>query len=256
MRMARLAPGPDAADLVRHYWIPQWEVPPGRAERQVVLGYPACNLVVEPDVITLSGPTTRVSHRDLAGSSWAVAALLRPAAGLPLLQSLSLPEAGHPVTALRDLVDRQMTVGDENLRRTITIAMARGRVDSAVAALEEFLLRLRPAVTPDGLLANRLQEVVEHNAVPRVEELAGALAISSRSLQRLARTHIGVTPGAMIRRRRLQDAADEVRQAPGADLTDVALRHGYADHAHLTREFRRVLGFTPSQYRTSAGGGR
>lgn len=247
--MTRLPPGPDAADLVRHYWIPQWEVPPGRTERQVVLGYPACNLVVEPDVITLSGPTTRVSYRDLTGNSWAVGALLRPAAAVPLLQAVSRAEAGHPVTAVGDLVDRELIIGDDYLRATVTGAMREGRIQQAVAALEEFLLRLRPAVTQDGLLANRLQEVVELEAVRRVEGLAARLALTSRSLQRLAREHVGVTPGAMIRRRRLQDAADEVRRQPDADLTEVALRHGYADHAHLTREFRRVLGFTPSQYR-------
>lgn len=252
MRMVRLPPGPAADDLVRHYWIPQWDVPPGRTERQVVLGYPACNLVVEPDVITVSGPTTRVSHRDLTGRSWAVAALLRPAAGLPLLQSVDLVHAPHPVADVSAMVDRELIVNDDDLRLAITAAMARGRMDRAVAALEKFLVRLLPAVTPDGLLANRLQQVVEQTAVPRVEDLATALALSARSLQRLARSHVGMTPGAMIRRRRLQDAADEVRRNPDADLTDVALRHGYADHAHLTREFRSVLGLPPSQYRTGA----
>jgi AraC-like DNA-binding protein len=29
----------------------------------------------------------------------------------------------------------------------------------------------------------------------------------------------------------------------------VAADLGYADHAHLTRDFRTVLGFTPSAYR-------
>jgi AraC-like DNA-binding protein len=249
LRMTRVPPGPDAVDLVRHYWIPQWEVPAGHTERQVVLGYPACNLVVEPEGVTLSGPTTKVSHRDLTGTSWAVAALLRPAAGQPLLQTVSRAGAGHPVTAVGDLVDREMIIGDDDLCGSVPGAMVRGRVDLAVAALQEFLLRLRPAVTPDGLLANRLQELVEQTAVRRVEDLAAELALSPRSLQRLARGHIGLSPGAMIRRRRLQDAADEVRRQPDADLTEVALRHGYADHAHLTREFRTVLGFTPSQYR-------
>ena len=35
-----------------------------------------------------------------------------------------------------------------------------------------------------------------------------------------------------------------------ATAFEIAADLGYADHAHLTREFRRVLGFTPSGYRS------
>ena len=116
------------------------------------------------------------------------------------------------------------------------------------------MLPLRAALAPDAVLANRMQQVVESSAARRVDELARALAVSSRSLQRLARTYVGLSLDSMIRRRRLQDAADEVRRDPNADLATVAVQHGYADHAHLTREFPDVLGFTPSQYRTHSRG--
>lgn len=253
VRITRLPPGEDVADLVRHYWIPLWDLPAGRTERQIVLGYPACNLVVEPHAVTLAGPTTRASHRDLSDSGWAVGALLRPAAG-PALLSAGI--TGEPVS-VADLVDREVTVdtGDiGDLRDAVTVAMSRGDVADAVAAVEDFLRGLRRAVTDDGLLANRMQDVVEGLPVRTVDEVARALAVSPRTLQRLARTCIGLSPSTMIRRRRLQDAADVVRREPGADLATVAAEHGYADHAHLTREFRDVLGFTPSQYRTESGG--
>jgi AraC-like DNA-binding protein len=53
----------------------------------------------------------------------------------------------------------------------------------------------------------------------------------------------------LIRRRRLQEAAERVRGDPRADLARIAHDLGYVDHAHLTTDFRRVLGFTPSGYR-------
>jgi AraC-like DNA-binding protein len=257
VRMTRLPPGDDVADVVRHYWIPQWDLPPGQTKRQVVLGYPACNLVVEPGVVALSGPSTRVTHRDLTGRSWAVGALLRPAGGAALLASgLAFGPLAGLASGLADgplsvaaMVDREIPVQADDLRAAVTDGMARADVPGAVAALEEFLRGLRGSVTADGLLANRMQELVEGPAVRRIDELATELAVSARTLQRLARTFVGLTPSAMIRRRRLQDAADVVRRNPGADLATVAVEHGYADHAHLTREFRDVLGFTPSQYR-------
>src|SRR5690625_2290018 len=64
---------------IRWFWIPRWRLPPGRASRQKLLAFPASNLVIEPRGVTLSGPTTGASHRDLRGTGWAVGALLRPA---------------------------------------------------------------------------------------------------------------------------------------------------------------------------------
>jgi AraC-like DNA-binding protein len=55
----------------------------------------------------------------------------------------------------------------------------------------------------------------------------------------------------MIRRRRLQEAAERLRTDRAADLATVAAELGYADQAHLCGDFRAVLGFTPSSYRAS-----
>src|SRR5699024_8537395 len=136
---------------------------------QVVLGYPACNLVVEPHLVALSGPTTRASHRDLSGSGWAVAALLRPAAGPVLLSAQAIrgpvpagARAGRAATIdVSALVNRQWPVERDELRTAVTAAMARGSLPDAVAELEGFLRGLRDNVTADGLLANRMQELVE-----------------------------------------------------------------------------------------------
>ncbi|MGO2683442.1 MAG: AraC family transcriptional regulator, partial [Microbacterium sp.] len=37
----------------------------------------------------------------------------------------------------------------------------------------------------------------------------------------------------------------------GADLAAIAAELGYADHAHLTNDFRVVLGITPRSYRSA-----
>jgi transcriptional regulator GlxA family with amidase domain len=65
--------------------------------------------------------------------------------------------------------------------------------------------------------------------------------------------HVGLSPAAMIRRRRLQEAAQRVRENPEADLASIAAELGYADHAHLTRDFQAVLGIAPRTYRSEAG---
>lgn len=120
----------------------------------------------------------------------------------------------------------------------------------APTAFAEWMLRRIPPPSEEALLANRLVEAAETDSgLVTVTDLAAQLSISPRSLQRLAVKYVGLPPSALIRRRRLQEAADQLRQAPGVDLTALAQRFGYADHAHLTNDFRRSLGFTPSGYR-------
>src|SRR5689334_25347207 len=76
----RIPPPRPVEQFVRWFWIPEWQIQPGRSSRQHLIAFPACNLVVEPDAVGLAGPTTRSSYRDLTGTGWAVGALLRPAA--------------------------------------------------------------------------------------------------------------------------------------------------------------------------------
>ncbi|MET3903494.1 helix-turn-helix domain-containing protein [Paenarthrobacter sp. 4246] len=246
------------AGLVQWFWIPEWDIEPGRTSRQHLIAYPASNLVVQPADVIFSGPTTRAAHRDLTGSGWAVGALLRPAA-VPLFTD----DPG----ALRD---RQLALELTELHTAVSAAMAPPRSamqprsattrddgthrKRAVEAFVAWLVSLDAVLSEEALLANRMMDVIASDPeVLLLEDAAARLAVSSRTLQRLARKYIGLSPAALIRRRRLQDAAERTRSDPTADLAAIAVELGYADHAHLTNDFQKYLGFTPSRYRRSAG---
>ncbi|MUN55375.1 helix-turn-helix domain-containing protein [Kocuria koreensis] len=236
-------PAPAALrELVRWFWIPRWDLPPGRTIRQQVLPFPASNLVVEPGGAILAGPTTGPSQRDLSGQGWAVGALLRPAAIFAISQNPSgtrdvevpfeAPELHRSVSAAMSLEDR---------------ALGRER---AIHAYSAWISEHCPAPDDSGLLANEMEErISSHASIGRVDQLASSLHISVRRVQRLAHRYVGVSPLSMIRRYRLQEAAQHLRDDPSLTITAVAARLGYADHAHLTADFRRVLGFTPHSYR-------
>ena len=238
----RVPPPGRVSSLVRWFWIPEWDLAPGRVSRQEVIGFPASNLVVEASLVGLAGPTTRRSFRDLTGRGWAVGALLRPAA----LSQLS-PE---PVM----LRDRYRCLDLPELHVAVAAAMTgRGDGDArrarAVEVFADWLGGLAPA-SAEGLLANAMAELVDGDPTVRtVGDAASRLGVSVRTLQRLARRHVGLPPAAMIRRRRLQEAAERLRNAPDTDIAALAADLGYSDHAHLAGEFRTVLGFTPSSYR-------
>ncbi|UVJ39763.1 helix-turn-helix transcriptional regulator [Arthrobacter sp. CJ23] len=240
-------PAPAAvADLVQWFWIPEWDIQPGRTSRQHLIAYPASNLVVQPDAVEFSGPTTHATYRDLAGRGWAVGALLRPAA-VPLFTDDpgSLRDTGLalPLHDLRLSVSAAMDSPDGGARR-----------ERAVAAFVAWLVSLGAVVSDEGLLANAMMEVIASDSgVTRIEDVASRISVSPRTLQRVARKYIGLSPSVLIRRRRLQDAAERSRTDPSADLAEIAAELGYADHAHLTNDFQKYLGFTPSTYRRSFG---
>ncbi len=75
-----------------------------------------------------------------------------------------------------------------------------------------------------------------------------------RAVQRLARRSIGLPPLAVIRRYRLQEAAQRLREDPELPIARVAAELGYADQAHLSTDFRRTLGRAPREYRHDARG--
>ena len=101
-----------------------------------------------------------------------------------------------------------------------------------------------------ALAANRMEDVVTSDrSILRVDQLARRLDLSIRSLQRLSERYIGLPPLAVIRRYRLQEAAQRLREDSSVTVAQVAVELDYADHAHLTADFRRVLGLSPSRYR-------
>jgi AraC-like DNA-binding protein len=117
----------------------------------------------------------------------------------------------------------------------------------ARAAVEAELRRLLP-VDEEGLLVNAVVEDVETSPdLLRVDELCARFDISERTLQRLLHKRIGLGPKWLIRRRRLQEAADRLRDAD-AELAGIAADLGYADQAHFTRDFRKATDLTPGEF--------
>ena len=74
--------------------------------------------------------------------------------------------------------------------------------------------------------------------------MAAAAGVSVRTLQRLFRTEVGLTPTEVLRVRRFRAAA--VATLRGATGTAAASDAGYSDQPHWVRECRRVTGHTPT----------
>lgn len=86
----------------------------------------------------------------------------------------------------------------------------------------------------------------------RVDEVARRVGLGPRHLADLVRDELGVGPKGLARVMRFTHASArltaEVRVGRRPVLADVAARCGYADQAHLSREFRSFMGLAPSAW--------
>ncbi|KUM90188.1 MULTISPECIES: helix-turn-helix domain-containing protein [Streptomyces] len=90
---------------------------------------------------------------------------------------------------------------------------------------------------------------------PSLADLASDLGLSRYQLLRAFRTTMGVPPYAWLAQYRVGRARALLES--GLRPSEVAALVGFADQAHLSRWFRRVLGVTPGAYRNSVqDGGR
>lgn len=99
-----------------------------------------------------------------------------------------------------------------------------------------------------SLMTRRLHEHVSN------AEMARAAGMSPRAFERSFQREYGLPPQQYLKRLRVQTACRmlvDTRESIAA----IALRCGFADQSHFTREFRRVTGDTPGAYREKYGAG-
>jgi AraC-like DNA-binding protein len=235
--------------FVERYWSVRWDLngkPPFRSE---VLSHPSVNLSVESGTeprfgfampaVLLHGVVTRRFSVDLTGAGRVTAVKFRPGGftaltgALPGRNTVAPPGDLLGIPATRLLDDVLAPEDDDGRAAALDAALAPLATDPPDAYLD--LLGLVGAMISD-------RELV------RVDQVAALGGLSVRSLQRLFAGYVGVTPKAVLARYRLQDAAAAIDAGEVDDLAGLATSLGWFDQAHFSRDFRAVVGVTPSAY--------
>ena len=151
------------------------------------------------------------------------------------------------VLALLDEAVRQLQTSDEVAHGTILEATSflRKQVDSEPAQ-----------GLPDRggrLLAWQARKVRDHidshlTGPVSVADLCVLIGRSKAHFSRSFKRTFGEPPHAFVIRRRLELAARYMLQTD-APLSDIALRCGFIDQAHLSKQFRQSTGQTPAAWR-------
>jgi AraC-like DNA-binding protein len=246
--LSRPPPPADLAPFLDYFWVVRWDLRGQPAHEQQILPHPNVNLVFEADGPGIFGVDHSIFTRRLAGEQKAIGMRFRPGGFRPFY--------GQPVSGLNDRVVPARELFGPRADAECAAAMAPDADDDAMVAAAVRLLRGFGA-TPDPVVdqvAGIVDRITADPGLLRVATLARDLGMSERRLQRLFTEYVGVSPKWVMRRARLHEAARRVDDGEQVDWATLAFDLGYADQAHLTRDFTDTLGVPPARYATRAAG--
>jgi len=185
------------------------------------------------------GPTTAPSFAVLPPGTIVVGTRFRPAAASGALR-----------VSVADLLDEEIPLNDVWGRRAEREAarVTDGRTLAAKLAAMDVVIAdgLKRAASPDCAVLAAADWLAKRPAA-RVSELESVTGLSARQLQRRFVAAVGYGPKTFQRVLRFQRVLDLGRNDTrgGRDLASLALDAGFADQAHMTREFQDLGGLTP-----------
>jgi AraC-like DNA-binding protein len=240
-RLTREHPSPDLDPWVERHWMVEWDL--REPYTQELLNHPTINMAVEGSSAGIFGIRTERDHRTISGTGRVVGIKFRPGAFQPFYGG-SVHHLTNKVLPLSAVFG---PAGDH------LAAAVRAEADEPFAVMEDYLRSRLPEPDPQlDVLAEIVRTMLEDPAVVRVDELAARHAMSPRSLQRLFRRYVGVSPKWVLRRYRLHEAAERIAEGRDGDWAATALELGYFDQAHFIRDFKALIGASPAQYAGAA----
>lgn len=214
------------------------EVTPGT---ETILPDGCLDIIWTGDGLVIAGPDTVPNAFTSDISRSMVGARFAPGVGAGVI--------GHDAAALRN---RRVAASD-----LWAPAQVRRWTEQLAAADD-------PAHTLSALIAGRAVEPAPGWMAPvlarvldgdRVAHVADEVGVSVRTVHRIFLRHCGYGPKMLARILRMRAAMTLVCAGAAADLSAIAHRVGYADHAHMCREFGELAGAPPSEFRPAQRSG-
>jgi AraC-like DNA-binding protein len=240
----RYPPPAGLAPFVDFCWVLRWDLRGQPPHDQAILPHPNVNLAFEATGAAVYGVDTKIFTRRLSGQGKALGIRFRPGGFRPFY--------GKPMFTLNDGVVPAHHILGPAADQACALVMAESAGDAAMVEAAASLLRAAgPAEDPvAGQVAELTALITSDPGLCRVAQLAEASGLSERRLQRMFAEYVGVSPKWVMRRARLHEAAlrAEAGRPEAVSWAALATDLGYADQAHLTRDFTATIGVPPTRY--------
>ncbi|WP_327184455.1 helix-turn-helix domain-containing protein [Streptomyces sp. NBC_01334] len=244
VRFRRPEPAPPLRPYIEHYWLIDWDLTEPYVSH--VVPHPAVHLVFQrfegqEPFVEIAGVQQGLFSQKLEGRGRVCGVKFRPGGFRPFA-----PE--HPVS---HWTGRRVHLTGIDPAPVLEPADEEARV----AALDAHLLAARvPRPDPQADLAMTLVDRIRTDrAIRRVADLANDEGLSVRLVQRLFAAYVGVGPKWVILRYRIHEALERAEAERTVDWAALAADLGYADQAHLVRDFTTTVGIPPATYARHRG---
>lgn len=246
--LERLSPSKPVATFIETFWLVNWDLPNEQEHIQQNIPDPCINMVFEAGKSRLVGAVSKRYSAKLAGKGQIFGVKFRPGgffamSGLPAheitdrsspLTDVFMPNIGSAVPPR--LIEKILTTDDIN------------------AKAEQYEAWLCPFIAQQNWnleavkSINNIVDLVNHGShIVRVEQLSSLTNLSIRALQRRFKSEVGISPKWLIRKCRIQEVLNRLEQGQH-NWQEVMTHIGYFDQAHFIKDFKELIGVTPSQY--------
>ncbi|WP_316758861.1 helix-turn-helix transcriptional regulator [Streptomyces herbicida] len=242
----RREPAQPLRPYLEHYWLIDWELTQPYASH--VVPHPSVNIVFQrfegqEPFAEVAGIGLGLFTQKLEGKGRVCGIQFRPGGYRPFSPDRPVSEwTGKRIRLAGTDPAPVLTPDDE---------------DARVAALDTYLLSLGPRPDPQADLAMTLVDRIRTDrTIRRVTDFARSEGMSVRLLQRLFAAYVGVGPKWVILRYRIHEALEHAETDRAVDWAALAADLGYADQAHLVRDFTATVGVPPTAYATNPAASR
>ncbi len=120
-------------------------------------------------------------------------------------------------------------------------------MESRVTLVESFLYKKLMAIKEgEQLITRAIRKIWLEEGNISTSSLSRSVHIGERQLQRLFKSHLGISPKLYSRIIRFRSAYEQAQAGKNIAWTDVAYNLGYADQAHFVKDFKNFAGVTPT----------
>lgn len=251
---------PGLSRWVENYWGLRWNLPDDTAYSSQVLPHPACTISVEratrpregvpPRATLVTGVVTRRFDVRVAGAGTVFGVKFRPGGLAHLLGATAREWTDRTI-------DASVVLPSEVVEQLAAVEPVTLHADGP-GPVEPVLLALvnRPVGRNEeryDLLLRIVSDMLTDRTLVTVGHLSARYGVAERTLQRWFGAYVGVGPKWILGRYRMHDVVSEIDAGYAGPLAELAHRYGWYDQAHFIRDFKSLVGVSPSAYATSGG---
>ncbi len=156
----------------------------------------------------------------------------------------------QPLSALRGKTcwSLEELFGQEALGLLENIAKASSTAQQIQCVAYFLKRRIRPGLQGNAIFRQAVIRIRATKGEGNIQALARELNVTYKWLERKFQQYMGVSPKEYARLNRFLHAYFDLQATVGNDLMGTAIRHGFYDQNHFTKEFKQFTHQTPLAY--------